>query len=60
MKVIPATFPEILIIEPDVYGDDRGFFMESFNSRIKAAVGGIDFVQDNHSRSTQNVLRGLH
>lgn len=62
MKVIPAAIPDLLIIEPRVFGDDRGFFYESYNRRaFKAATGlDIEFVQDNHSRSAQNVLRGLH
>jgi dTDP-4-dehydrorhamnose 3,5-epimerase len=63
MKVTPAALPEVLIIEPRVFGDDRGFFFESFNrQRFEEATGlkGIDFVQDNHSRSRRGVLRGLH
>ncbi len=62
MKVIPTTIPEVLILEPKVFGDDRGFFMESFNQKLfNEAVGQeFVFVQDNHSRSTKNVLRGLH
>jgi len=61
MKVIATSIPEVLIIEPAVFGDSRGFFLECFNEREMRAVG-IDahFVQDNHSRSAQNVLRGLH
>jgi dTDP-4-dehydrorhamnose 3,5-epimerase len=60
MKVIPTALRDLLIIEPDVHRDDRGFFLESFNSSIRSAIGEVDFVQDNHSRSVQNVLRGLH
>jgi dTDP-4-dehydrorhamnose 3,5-epimerase len=62
MKVVPTEIPEVLIIEPKVFEDDRGFFFESFNQRSFAEKTGVeaDFVQDNHSRSSQNVLRGLH
>lgn len=62
MKVIATSIPEVLILEPKVFGDARGFFFESFNHRaFEAAVGHtISFVQDNHSRSAQGVLRGLH
>lgn len=62
MKVIATAIPDVLIIEPNVFGDDRGFFFESFNRRKFAELTGcdIDFVQDNHSRSVKNVLRGLH
>ncbi|NEO32240.1 MAG: dTDP-4-dehydrorhamnose 3,5-epimerase [Symploca sp. SIO3C6] len=62
MNVIPTKIPEVLIIEPRVFGDDRGFFYESYNQRAFSDKAGItaDFVQDNHSRSQQNVLRGLH
>ena len=62
MKVIPTSIPDVLIIEPRVFGDARGFFFESFNQQaFKAATGlEVNFVQDNHSRSTQGVLRGLH
>ena len=62
MKVIPTAIPDVLIIEPRVFGDARGFFMESYNRRAFAeATGqGVDFVQDNHSRSAKGVLRGLH
>jgi dTDP-4-dehydrorhamnose 3,5-epimerase len=62
MKVTPTSIPDVLIIEPKVFGDARGFFMESFNSKaFDEAVGRhVDFVQDNHSRSTKGVLRGLH
>lgn len=62
MNVIPTEIPEVSIIEPRVFGDDRGFFYESYNQRAFTDKAGIaaDFVQDNHSRSQQNVLRGLH
>jgi len=62
MKVIPTSIPDVLIIEPKVFGDARGFFFESFNQQAFKAVTGLEvnFVQDNHSRSTQGVLRGLH
>ena len=61
MKIIPARHPEVLIIEPDVHGDARGFFMETWH-QAKFAEHGIaeTFVQDNHSRSARGVLRGLH
>ena len=62
MKAIPTAVPDVLILEPKVFGDDRGFFFESFNRRKFAELTGrdVDFVQDNHSRSAKNVLRGLH
>lgn len=62
MKVIPTALPEVLILEPNVFGDERGFFMESWNARTFREATGLDvtFVQDNHSRSTKNVLRGIH
>ena len=62
MKVTATALPEVLLIEPKVFGDPRGFFMESYNRRDFARATGIDvdFVQDNHSRSAKNVLRGLH
>ena len=62
MKVTPTAIPDVLIIEPKVFGDTRGFFMESFNQKaFNAAIGrNVEFVQDNHSRSTKGVLRGLH
>lgn len=62
MNAIPTTIPDVLIIEPKVFGDPRGFFFESFNRRQFAELSGrdADFVQDNHSRSAKNVLRGLH
>lgn len=62
MKVTKTKLEGVLILEPKVFGDERGFFMESFNQRVfDEAVGGhIEFVQDNHSRSSKGVLRGLH
>ncbi|OGB90789.1 dTDP-4-dehydrorhamnose 3,5-epimerase [candidate division WOR-1 bacterium RIFCSPHIGHO2_01_FULL_53_15] len=60
-KAIPSPIPEILIIEPKVFGDDRGFFMEFYNKNGFAEIGLTDaFVQDNHSRSKKGVVRGLH
>ncbi|MDK9709323.1 MAG: dTDP-4-dehydrorhamnose 3,5-epimerase [Desulforhopalus sp.] len=62
MKVTATAIPEVLLIEPRVFGDDRGFFFESFNQREWLEETGLkrDFVQDNHSRSNKGVLRGLH
>ena len=62
MRVTPTALPEVLLIEPRVFGDDRGFFMESWNARAFGEATGLDvsFVQDNHSYSTRNVLRGIH
>lgn len=63
MKATPLAIPEVMLIEPKVFGDDRGFFFESFNQRtFNQAIGREDvhFVQDNHSRSVNGVLRGLH
>lgn len=62
MKVLPTTIDGVLILEPRVFCDVRGFFMESYNRRVFAEASGldIDFVQDNHSRSSKGVLRGLH
>ncbi len=62
MKVTPLNIPDVLLIEPEVFGDNRGFFFESFNQkRFEEAVGHkINFVQDNHSMSVKGVLRGLH
>ena len=62
MNVIETEIPDLLIIEPKVFGDDRGFFFESFNARAFAEQTGVkeSFVQDNHSRSAKGVLRGLH
>ena len=62
MKVVPTALPEVLILEPRVFGDARGFFFESFNEKVFAEATGIAtrFVQDNQSRSSQGVLRGIH
>ena len=62
MKILPTKIPDVLIIEPQVFGDDRGFFFESFNKKEFELASGIDvnFVQDNHSKSVKGVLRGLH
>lgn len=62
MNIIKTTVPDVLLIEPEVFGDARGFFFESYNERDFAAQTGVKahFVQDNHSRSAKNVLRGLH
>ena len=62
MQIAPTAIPEVFYIEPKVFGDERGFFFESYNQRVFAAATGIapTFVQDNHSRSARNVLRGLH
>jgi len=61
MKVTPTELPEVLLIEPDVFGDTRGFFMESFHAEKYGKLGlPQQFVQDNHSRSSRGVLRGLH
>jgi len=62
VKVTPTAIPEVLVFEPKVFGDDRGFFFESFNQKVfDAAIGRhVEFVQDNHSRSAKGVLRGLH
>ena len=62
MKVTPTAIPEVLLIEPRVFGDARGFFFESFNQKaFNEATGlNLNFVQDNHSRSAKGVLRGLH
>lgn len=62
MKATPQAIPEVILFEPKVFGDERGFFFESFNAtRFEEAVGqSVTFVQDNHSKSTQGVLRGLH
>ena len=62
MNIIETAIPEVLIIEPKVFGDDRGFFMESFNQVRWEEATGLQtvFVQDNHSRSCKDVLRGLH
>lgn len=62
MRAIKTAIPDVVIIEPKVFGDERGFFYESFNAKCFAESTGLDvqFVQDNHSRSAKNVLRGLH
>ena len=62
MKVTPTALPEVLLLEPAVFGDERGFFMESYNARRFREATGIEaaFVQDNHSRSARDVLRGIH
>ncbi|WP_319782291.1 dTDP-4-dehydrorhamnose 3,5-epimerase [Oceanisphaera sp. IT1-181] len=62
MNIIKTAIPDVLILEPKVFGDDRGFFYESFNQRqFEQAIGRpVNFVQDNHSRSVKGVLRGLH
>lgn len=62
MNVIKTEIPDVLIFEPKVFGDERGFFMESFNQKVfEEAVGRkVEFVQDNHSKSVKGVLRGLH
>jgi dTDP-4-dehydrorhamnose 3,5-epimerase len=61
MNIIETAIPGLLILEPKVFGDERGFFMESWNAKGFAAAGlDLDFVQDNHSRSSKGVLRGMH
>ncbi|MBK9785809.1 MAG: dTDP-4-dehydrorhamnose 3,5-epimerase [Betaproteobacteria bacterium] len=62
MRCTPTAIPDALILEPKVFGDDRGFFYESYNQQAFQAATGLDvtFVQDNHSKSARNVLRGLH
>lgn len=61
IKTIPTSLPGMLIVEPRVFGDERGFFLESYNERVMAGIGIRErFVQDNHSCSRHNVLRGLH
>lgn len=61
MQVIATRLPDVLLLEPKVFGDARGFFMESWNRQTFAELGlDLDFVQDNHSRSARGVLRGLH
>lgn len=62
MKAIPTNLPEVMIIEPKVFGDERGFFFESFNAKKFAELTNtnVEFVQDNHSLSAKNILRGLH
>lgn len=62
MNIVQTKIPDVLLIEPQVFGDERGFFYESYNQKAFSEKAGIsaNFVQDNHSRSAQNVLRGLH
>ena len=62
MKITPSAIADVLLLEPKLFGDERGFFFESFNQRAFNQASGLDlhFVQDNHSRSARNVLRGLH
>ena len=61
LKKIPTSLPDVFILEPRVFGDERGFYLESYNQKVFADLGiAHQFVQDNHSRSTRNVLRGLH
>lgn len=62
MKITPTEIPDVLLIEPRVFGDERGFFFESFNEKtfLEKTEADVRFVQDNHSCSTANVLRGLH
>ncbi|MDO8350137.1 MAG: dTDP-4-dehydrorhamnose 3,5-epimerase [Gallionella sp.] len=62
MNIVATGIPDLLIVEPKVFGDERGFFFESFNARNFAELTGVDtpFVQDNHSKSARHVLRGLH
>jgi len=62
MNATPLKIPGVVLLEPKVFGDQRGFFLESFNKKVfdQAVGSGYDFVQDNHSRSSRNVLRGLH
>ena len=62
MNVVPISIPDVLLLEPKVFGDERGFFLESYNRRAFGEATGLDieFVQDNHSRSARNVPRGLH
>jgi dTDP-4-dehydrorhamnose 3,5-epimerase len=62
MKAIPLAIPDVMLLEPRVFGDDRGFFFESYNRQAFREATGVDpdFVQDNHSRSVKGVLRGLH
>jgi dTDP-4-dehydrorhamnose 3,5-epimerase len=62
MQVVQTAIPDLLILEPKIFGDDRGFFFESFNQQTFQKLTGVEtqFVQDNHSKSSANVLRGLH
>ena len=63
MNIIKTKIPEVIVFEPKIFGDDRGFFYESFNAKAFEQVTGltnVNFIQDNHSKSAKNVLRGLH
>jgi dTDP-4-dehydrorhamnose 3,5-epimerase len=62
MKFAPTAIPDVIVFEPTIFADKRGFFFESFNLRAFELATGLrpDFVQDNHSKSTRNILRGLH
>ena len=61
MKFIKTDIPDVYIIEPSVFGDHRGYFLESFNKEVfEESIGTVDFVQDNESKSSRGVLRGLH
>lgn len=62
MQIVKTTIPDVIIFEPKVFGDERGFFFESFNAKVFEQATGLNptFVQDNHSKSAKNVLRGLH
>ena len=61
MKIIPTAIPEVLLLEPKIFGDERGFFFETWNKRTFSGLGiNAEFVQDNHSKSQMNVVRGLH
>ncbi|MFZ2266499.1 MAG: dTDP-4-dehydrorhamnose 3,5-epimerase [Azonexus sp.] len=62
MRATPTSIPDVIVLEPKVFGDDRGFFFESFNQKAFQEATGLEvqFVQDNHSKSARNVLRGLH
>jgi dTDP-4-dehydrorhamnose 3,5-epimerase len=62
MNIVPTSIPDLLIVEPKIFGDDRGFFFESFNAKRFSELTSVDlaFVQDNHSKSARHVLRGLH
>ena len=61
MKFTPLAIPEVILIEPDIFGDDRGFFMETWNAKNFEKAGiPVSFVQDNHSKSAKGILRGLH
>lgn len=62
MNIVPTNIPDVIVFEPNIFGDDRGFFFESFNQNIFEQATGehYNFVQDNHSKSTKGVLRGLH